>query len=56
MNKLSNKSYKMATPFQFFTLCRLRVMHMAFTGLNITGGRADGVMPWQLMVTGMLCC
>ena len=44
----------MAMPFQFFILCCLRVM--AFTGLNITGGRADGVMPWLLMVTGTLYC
>ena len=29
---------------------------MAFTGLNTTGGRANGVMPWLLMVTGMLYC
>ena len=42
----------MVTPFQFFTLRHLWVM--AFPGLNITGGRADGVMPFLLMVTGML--
>ena len=44
-NKLSNKGYQTVTPFQFFTLCRLWVM--AFTGVNITSGRADSVMPWR---------
>ena len=39
-------------PFQFFTLHLLWVM--AIAGLNITGGRADDVMPWLLMVTGIL--
>ena len=42
----------MATLFQFFTLCCLWVM--TFAGLNITGGRDDGVMPWLLMVTGTI--
>ena len=27
-----------------------------FAELNITGGRANGVMLWLLMVTGMLYC
>ena len=44
----------MTTPFQFFTLDLLWVM--AFAGPNITGGRAIGVMPWLLMVTGKLYC
>ena len=44
----------MAMPFQFFMLSHLRVL--AFAGLNVTGGRADGVMPWLLMVTGTLYC
>ena len=44
----------MVTPFQFFTLSQLQVM--AFAGLNITGGRADGVMPWLLIMTGTLYC
>ena len=52
--ELSNQSDQTVTPFQFFTLCRLWVM--AFAGLNITSGRADGVMPWLLMVTGKLYC
>ena len=44
------QSYKTATPFQFFTLHRLQVL--VFTRLNMTSGRANGVMPWLLMVTG----
>ena len=53
-NELSNKSYKTVTPLQFFTLRHLCVL--AFAGLNITGGRADGIIPWLLMLTGMLYC
>ena len=53
-NELSNKSYQTATPFQFFTLGFLWVM--AFAKLNITVGRANGIMPWLLMVTGTLYC
>ena len=44
----------MVMPFQFFTLGCLWVM--AFAGLNITGGRANGVMPWLLMVTDTPYC
>ena len=32
------------TPFQFFTLGLLLV-----AGLNISGGRVNGVMPWQVV-------
>ena len=53
-NELCNKSYKTTTPFQFFMLGRVRVI--AFAGLNITNGRANGVIPWLLMVTGKLYC
>ena len=53
-SELSNKSYQTATPFQFLTLRHLRVL--AFAGLNITGGRADGVMRWLVIVTGKLYC
>ena len=43
----------MAMPFQFFVPFMGIV---AFTGLNITGCRADDVMPWLLIQTGMLYC
>ena len=44
----------MLMALQFFTLRCLRVM--AFAGPNIIGGRANGVMPWLLLVIGMLYC
>ena len=44
-NQLSYKSYLMTTQFQPYM-----VWVMAFTGFNII----DGIMPWLLMVTGML--
>ena len=37
----------MAMQFQFFTLHHLWVL--AFAGLNIIVGQANGVMPWLLM-------
>ena len=52
-NKLSNKSYQTAIPFQFFMLGLLQVMALA--GLNITSGGANGVIPWLLIGTGKLC-
>ena len=48
----SKTAVSFTNEFQFFTLCHLWVM--AFTGLNITGDRANGVVPWLLMVTGVL--
>ena len=44
-NQLSCKTYLMTTQFQPYM-----VWAMAFTGFNII----DGVMPWLLMITGML--
>ena len=55
--KNSHKPYKVTKVtrqrlFSSFTLGLLWVM--AFAGLNITNGRANGIMLWLLMVAGKL--